>query len=28
VALLAHGISNINMAPIIKERCEWFDLNG
>jgi hypothetical protein len=27
VALLAHGISNINMAPIIKERCEWFELS-
>lgn len=26
VALLAHGLSNKNMTPIIKERCEWIEL--
>jgi hypothetical protein len=26
VALLAHGLRNKNMAPIIKERCEWIEL--
>jgi hypothetical protein len=26
VTLLAHGIKNDNMAPIIKDRCEWVEL--
>jgi len=26
VALLAHGLNNKNMTPIIKERCEWIEL--
>jgi len=26
VALLAHGIDNENMPPIVKERCEWIEL--
>jgi hypothetical protein len=26
VSLLAHGLSDQNMAPIIKERCDWIEL--
>lgn len=26
VALLAHGLSDQNIAPIIKERCDWIEL--
>jgi len=26
VALIAHGLNNQNMAPIIKERCDWIEL--
>jgi len=26
VALIAHGVSNQNMAPLIKERCNWTEL--
>jgi hypothetical protein len=26
VALLAHGLSNKNITPIISERCEWIEL--
>jgi len=26
VALIAHGLSNQNMAPVIKERCNWTEL--
>ena len=27
VALLVHGLSNKNIPPIIKERCQWFELS-
>jgi len=26
IALMAHGLSNKSMAPIIKERCDWTEL--
>ncbi len=26
IALIAHGLSNQNMAPVIKERCNWTEL--
>ncbi len=26
VALIAHGLSNQNMAPVIKERCNWTEI--
>jgi hypothetical protein len=26
VALIAYGLSNQNMAPVIKERCNWTEL--
>lgn len=26
VALLAHGLSNDKMPPIVKKRCEWIEL--
>ncbi len=26
IELLAHGLSNNNITPIIRERCEWIEL--